>query len=113
MRIAHIRDVTFININDKDVEGLKTGSACTIEDRYFVFMVNRDTNVDALKSHPKLKDKVLMGILPEQLQALTNGDLVSYSDTLKLSMEWSFNQYVKKQGFTLKTVDFQAPKTLQ
>lgn len=113
MKIHHIGSVTYIAIEDHDLEMLKSGYACRIKERYYIFIKTPDIDLDDTKIILDSDKQVILAIYPEQIALLEDDNFISYTETLRLSLSRSFEEYIKNFNFEVINITCETNTTLQ
>lgn len=113
MRYSYIKDIIYVLLEDEDLEILRNEGACHIKGKYFVMNQMPGYSTEHIRQAMDLTTELILIILPGQLASLEGYNLLSYSETLRLSTVKAFDQYVSQGNFKVVNITSPAPNTLQ
>lgn len=113
MRLSYIGDITYVVIDDHDLQILKGEGACHLKKKYFVMMNMPGVTTEQIKQAMELTTEVILTIFPDQLMLLEGYNCITYNDTLRLSTVKAFDEYVNNNNFKVFNITQDAPSTLQ
>ncbi len=113
MKIYNLNDVIYITIDENDLAILLDGGACQIKDRFFIIMYVSEEIIDRIRHKLGLEHEAVLVIYPDQIDMLQGYNFINYTDTLRLSMQHSFDTFADKCDLRTVNLTLDAHPTLQ